>query len=139
MDNKVIEIFDYIGEKLGIAIDWTSENVVPQVTELIGRYRSYEIFEHVLMAVLLIIATAIMGIVLIKMWKGIVTGDDENFWYNISYDTDNVIPVVTTVTFVLLSVFAAITAVEYVLDAAKWVFIPEVQFFETLSEYMKGA
>lgn len=28
MDNKVIEVLDYMGEKLGIAIDWTSENVM---------------------------------------------------------------------------------------------------------------
>lgn len=139
MDNKVIEVFDYIGEKLGVAIDWTSENVVPQVTELIGRYRSYEIFEHVLMAVLLIVATAIMGIVLIKMWKGIATDDDENFWYNLSWGTDGILPIVITVLFLFLSALAVITTVEYVLDAAKWVFIPEVQFLETLSEYMKGA
>lgn len=40
---QIIDILDYIGSKLGIAIDWTGANVLPYIQELCGRYISYEI------------------------------------------------------------------------------------------------
>lgn len=40
---EVIEIFDYIGEKFGIAIDWSSENVVPYIKELCQKFINWEI------------------------------------------------------------------------------------------------
>ena len=43
MDNKIIETLDYLGEKIGIAIDWTAENVYPQVLNFMARYKTYEI------------------------------------------------------------------------------------------------
>ena len=43
MDNKIIEALDYLGEKIGIAIDWTAENVYPQVLDFMARYKTYEI------------------------------------------------------------------------------------------------
>ena len=33
MNNKIIEVLDYLGEKIGLAIDWTAENIYPQVIE----------------------------------------------------------------------------------------------------------
>lgn len=33
MDNSIIEAMEYLGQKIGVAVDWTSETVWPQVIE----------------------------------------------------------------------------------------------------------
>lgn len=57
---EVIEIFDYIGEKFGVAIDWSSKNVLPYITELCQKLINWEIatsaFWIISFAILLIIA-----------------------------------------------------------------------------------
>lgn len=43
MSQEIINVLNYLGEQLGIAIDWTSENIWPQVMDILGRYRLFEI------------------------------------------------------------------------------------------------
>lgn len=139
MDNKVIEVLDYMGEKLGIAIDWTSENVIPQVTEFMGRYQVYAIVEHALYIIMFMIAILIIAVLLKKMHKGIATKDHSNMWYDISWSTDGAIPCIITILAVIAIGYAIVTAIDHVFDIAKWALIPEIQFFETFSEYLKSA
>lgn len=138
MDNKVIEVLDYMGEKLGIAIDWTSENVMPQVTEFMGRYQVYAIVEHSLHAAMLIVTIVIMIAFLKKMFKGIATKDRENIWYELSWCTDGVIPFVITFFAVVAIGFIAFEVANHVFNIAKWALVPEIQFFETFSSYLNG-
>ena len=39
-----INIMDAIGKQLGIAIDWTSQNVVPYLEQLSGKIVNYELY-----------------------------------------------------------------------------------------------
>lgn len=41
--SQFIEVLDALCDKIGIAIDWTSQNVVPYVTDLATRIIAYEI------------------------------------------------------------------------------------------------
>ena len=43
MSTEIIKVLDYIGEKVGVTIDWTSANVMPYLQELCGKYIRYEI------------------------------------------------------------------------------------------------
>ena len=43
MSQEIINVLNYLGEQLGIAIDWSSENVWPQVVDILGRYRLFEL------------------------------------------------------------------------------------------------
>ena len=42
--SQFIEVLDALCEKFGVAIDWTSQNVLPYVIELAARIVSYEIW-----------------------------------------------------------------------------------------------
>ena len=42
--SQFIEVLDALCEKFGIAIDWTSQNVMPYVTDLAARIITYEIW-----------------------------------------------------------------------------------------------
>lgn len=43
MSEEVIKILDALTEKFGLAIDWTSANVLPYLQQLCGKYVTYEI------------------------------------------------------------------------------------------------
>lgn len=45
MSQEIIKVLEYLSNQLGIAIDWTSENVWPQVIEILGRYRLLKLVE----------------------------------------------------------------------------------------------
>ena len=132
MDNKVIEVLDYMGEKLGIAIDWTSENVMPQVMEFMGRYQVYAIVKEsvwLLISVIVVIAAACM-------LKKIVTqriAMEGFFW-----DDDEAMFTTTVVSCVAL-LLCAVVAIVSILEIIQWSLIPEIQFIETFSDYIKSA
>lgn len=43
MSEEVIKILDALAEKFGLAIDWTSANVLPYLQQLCSKYVTYEI------------------------------------------------------------------------------------------------
>ena len=43
MSEEVIKILEALAEKFGLAIDWTSANVLPYLQQLCGKYVTYEI------------------------------------------------------------------------------------------------
>ena len=62
MSSQFIEVLDALCDKIGIAIDWTSQNVVPYVTDLATRIITYEISTS---AAWIVIA----AIVFLTIWK----------------------------------------------------------------------
>lgn len=61
---QVIEVLNYLCEKIGITIDWTSANIIPYLNELCERYIRYEIATSVVWIVIsavFIIALSIIG------------------------------------------------------------------------------
>lgn len=43
VSDQIIAVMNDLCQKFGIAIDWSQENVIPYLTELAGKYISYEI------------------------------------------------------------------------------------------------
>lgn len=41
MSNEIIDILDKVGEQFGIAIDWTSENIIPYVETIFQKAVNY--------------------------------------------------------------------------------------------------
>lgn len=41
MDNQIISVLNALCEKIGIAVDWTTENVGPQIETLLEQYARY--------------------------------------------------------------------------------------------------
>ena len=60
--DQFIQILDTLCAKFGIVIDWTSQNVMPYLTDLATRLVNYEIWTSVAWIVLL-------GIPFIVVWK----------------------------------------------------------------------
>ena len=60
---EIINVLDYLYSKFGITIDWTSENVMPYLEELCGRYIQYEIYTSIAWCVT--VGAVVVGIGLI--------------------------------------------------------------------------
>lgn len=61
-NSQFIEVLDALCEKFGIVIDWTSQNVMPYLTDLATRFISYEIWTSAAWIV-------ILGVAFVVIWK----------------------------------------------------------------------
>lgn len=48
LSEEVVAILDNVCAKFGVAVDWTSENVVPYLTELAGKCVKYELVTSIM-------------------------------------------------------------------------------------------
>lgn len=62
--DNIVDIINALCEKFGIALDWSAENILPKVKELISRFAAYRISVY---SACLIIA-AILVAIFYKMW-----------------------------------------------------------------------
>ena len=146
MDNKIIEALDYLGEKIGIAIDWTAENVYPQVLDFMARYKTYEIVIDITW-IIFAIGCLFMTYICIKKYiipariKAIAE-KPSNFWLN--YIRYNYVEDTCELQFgagclivfiIIMSIISAFLFICSISDIIKWIVIPEAQFYDLL----KGA
>ena len=136
VSEQIIEVLDYLGEKFGIAIDWTSENVIPYVTALCQKLISYEIWTSVAwMAIMLclsiasIIATKAMlprfkiGIENQKSWEDGWTAA-RTFW---------------CIGFAILNLATILVICTQIFDIVKCVTFPEMYVFEYVQRLITAA
>ena len=68
VSDEIIKVLEYLGEQFGIAIDWTSENVIPYIQELMTKFINYEIATSIAWLTLACILL-ILGMIVIKKAK----------------------------------------------------------------------
>ena len=139
MDNKVIEVFDYLGEKLGIAIDWTSENVMPQVTEFMNRYTKYSIVKcstNIIIGIVMIAAACILCASIIKAFKA---DNTDSIWIDShSWGDELSMLACSAIAFAIVASVAGIAImITNIFSIIEWAIIPEMKFIETFSQYIK--
>ena len=60
---EIINVLDYLCGKFGIAIDWTSDNVMPYLEDLCGRYINYEVYTSIAWCTLFGVIVFVTGLV----------------------------------------------------------------------------
>lgn len=68
ISNEIVKIFDAIAERLGVAIDWSSENIIPYLEQLFDKYVKYEIATSIVYLVFGVVLL-ILGVFGIKLTK----------------------------------------------------------------------
>ena len=77
VSSEIIEVLDYLGEKFGIAIDWTSNNVLPYLQALVDKFIQWEISTSI---VWIIIAVFVMvGMIVLINLKGVREINEETY------------------------------------------------------------
>ena len=146
--NTIIETLDYLFEKFGIAVDWTTENVMPYVEQLAEKIVTYKIVTDSILvgvSIIAIIICCICAKTLYTNYQQCVTKKETNlFWeyekrmWGEDFDLTSFgfvcsifAPIVFVVAFI---VFACSLA-----GLIKWIFIPELQLVEYVSNFVSNA
>lgn len=121
----VIEILDALAKKLGIMIDWTSENVTPYLYELFERFIAWEIWTSVFylgIGILLLVAGFILCKFEIKIFKDM----DEEL---------AILMMVPTGICLFLGVFIAFIQIHDIITCLTF---PEIMLVEYISQYVNA-
>ena len=77
VSSEIIEVLDYLGEKFGIAIDWTSNNVLPYLQTLADKFIKWEISTSIVWIV--IAAFVIVAMIVLINLKGFREINEETY------------------------------------------------------------
>lgn len=127
MSEEIIKLLDNLAEKFGIAIDWTSSNVLPYLQDLMGRYVNL-CNAQAITWILICIAVLIAGIVMMKKlikWK-----DSDSFD---EYDDDDFLFAIAIIILCCLEVGMVIAIICNLFGLYQNIFIPEL----TVLDYLK--
>ena len=69
MSDAIIKVLNELCDKFGIAIDWTSDNVVPYLQDLMIRYSKYVCYTSIMWLVIGLIIMVVFGVLLYKHLK----------------------------------------------------------------------
>lgn len=132
---EIISVFDYLGEKMGVAIDWTSSNAIPYLQELCGKYIDWEIWVSIAWIVISLLFL-ISGIVSIKFaikaykkWK-----EDGCGRYDSSKDAAEVLLFIGIALILIFAIIASINA----FDIIKCLTFPEMKIYEYITSLMSN-
>lgn len=80
MSEEIIKVLDNLAQKFGIAIDWTNQNILPYLQDLMGRYislqNSYAIV-WIVISIIMIIGSIILISKCIKATKKRYNTDED--------------------------------------------------------------
>ena len=69
MSNEIIKVLDHLCDKFGIAIDWSSNNVMPYLQDLMVRITKYAIYTNILWLAMSILIISVTVFALVKITK----------------------------------------------------------------------
>lgn len=110
MGNEVIKVLNHLGDQFGVAIDWSSTNVMPYLNDLMTRMIKYGIYiniYHIIYAIFITALFIIVTIVLYKIAYKMISKSEENEEYVNSakiLSTAFAISLVTTVIVALIEI-----------------------------------
>lgn len=139
MDEELCNVIDKIAEKIGVAIDWSSENVMPYIQDIMQRYRTMNIVNNIIVMTVCAIIITICVIVAIKMIKGIINGSQNmvsSIWFDVDYDMVSTFSMIIC-TIIIISFFISVIVLCVATgELMGWLYVPEVKLLEVLKGFM---
>ena len=133
--DQIIEVLDYLGEKLGISIDWTSENILPYIQTLCGKYINWEIATSIvwlIVGIVFIILSVICFKYFIKYAKQYEQYKEDRDKYNKYYDSDDY-AYIYLIAFIGCLVIGICVSGHQIFDIIKCIYLPELQIYEYIN------
>ena len=131
MSDEIIKLLDDLGQRFGIAIDWSSENVIPYLQDLMGRYINYEIITSIVWLIILTICCIGMGVAIPNLIKY-----EKKYNESCSSYDEIIWPSVVSIIFAALIVFCVIIIGSEIDDIIMCKTIPEkiiINYINTLT------
>lgn len=124
VSDQIIQVLDALCEKFGVAIDWTSANVIPYLTTLMGKLIQWEIWSSVAYIVFAVIGF----IVCVVVGKYCAKNIDE-------LDVVGALGVALAVVCGIVAIGALVTQI---MDIIKCCTFPEIFIFEYVQGLIKS-
>lgn len=128
MSDEIIKVLDNLGQKFGIAIDWTSQNVLPYLQDLMNRFIGYK---NVVAIVWIIISITMLGLSvfgLIKLFKW--KKSDKYDCYDDSFCFGAILVAIIVLMIILIITLACNTQ-----GLIQNIFIPELSILDYITYY----
>ena len=141
MSQEIINVLNYLGEQLGIAIDWSSEIVWPQVMDILGRYRLFELVITgiwLFVEIIMLICALVIFKKMINSFISFKKNNESNFWWQKGYYSIYLtgFGTVGLAIDIICIVFGLIGAPIDIEELFKWLIVPEIQYLEMLKGLM---
>lgn len=131
VSDQIIEVLEALFEKFGIAIDWTGQNVLPYVQELMNKAVSYELWTSVMRIVFFLLSTGICWFI---VWRLSRTPDFR--WYYAFEKGAPTIAVLLAITGAILTIISIISTIAQVMDIITCLTFPEKIIFNMIKSMM---
>ncbi len=129
MANEIIKILDDLGRRIGVAIDWSNENVMPYLEELMNRFIQWEISTSIVWGAVGI-AMLIIGLIgVMYMWK-------HRESYDYFGDPDEGITWMFTA-FIIAIILGVIVVLTQCFDVCKAIYMPEMTIYEYIQNLIR--
>ena len=124
---QTITILDYICNKFGVAIDWSSENIWPTIELVASKYIKWEMVSSSIWLIIWLLGFTFCTFMCVKIYKGVEVKygwDDAQFFGILVF---------------ALGAFGFFCGLySQVFDIAKCIVFPELKFFEYLKETLNA-
>lgn len=110
VSEQIIQVLDNLGEKFGLAIDWSSENILPYVNELMNKAVSYELWTNIIIFTFITIGFALSWIIFFKTIKNKNFNWDDDKLGAIAF-VSIILAVLFTITFIICLIFCISTII----------------------------
>ena len=125
VNEQIIKVLEYLGEKVGVAIDWTAENVMPYLEDLLSRFVKFNIVSEIMRIIIALIFVIGVGITTYKLCKyGIKKLQEDRYS---SWDIGAPLVGIFGGVCEIMSIIWFFVSIFTLL---KWIFIPEMQIFD---------
>lgn len=131
VSDQIIEVLEALFEKFGIAIDWTGQNVLPYVQELMNKAVSYELWTSVLGIVFFLLSTGICWFI---VWRLSRTPDFR--WYYAFEKGAPTIALILAIIGTILTIISIIGTIAQVMDIITCLTFPEKIIFNMIKSMM---
>lgn len=132
MSEEIIKVLDNICEKIGVAIDWSSENVWPYVLDVLGRYRIMEVINCSLTLIFIISIIAAIAFLFVKSIKGYM--NEHEWWYD--RGTPSPLSIIVWLVGSFIGFIMLLVLFNCIQNLLTWAVVPEIKYLDMLSKYV---
>lgn len=133
MSEEIIKVLDALAERFGLAVDWTSENVIPYIEKLCGRYINYEITTSAIWLLIGVICLFVAKWGLKKTKRFCLKYEESD-----SYNYNDVWAVLSGIATIILIIIGLLISIEQIFDIATCLTFPEKIVIEELKMIHKS-
>lgn len=120
ISTQIIEVLDALCEKFGFAIDWSAQNILPYLQELMRKAANYELWTSVMWIVVTGFITAFCWIMVWRLTK--TEGFD---WYDVNREIVSTVATIFAIAGAIMGIVFILNLIGQTLDIITCLTFPE--------------